>query len=252
MASTPQGAPMMPLFYNSIAPLSSQLHPNFRVRQRTTFPEAATTHAVPLTVDEFASAVKYYPIVFGGGPNPAPLALLGLTDGVNTFIDAEGNWQREVYVPAYVRRYPFLLAKFNEGSEELTLCFDDKSGIVEPGDFEGFDLFDGEQPSEHTKSLLQFCEQFEMAVARTKQFMDEIQSLDLLIDGEVSLQQPGVEQPSVYRGFRMISEDKLRELRGDQLRKLVQNGMMGLVYAHLLSLQNTRDVFAKQLSAAAA
>lgn len=251
MASNPQGAPMMPLFYNSIAPLSSQAHPNFRVRQRTNYPEATKTHAVPLTVDEFASAMKHYPIVFGAGATGAPLALLGLSDGVNNFIDADGNWQKDMYVPAYVRRYPFLLAKFNESSEELTLCFDDKSGLVEAGDFEGYDLFDGDKPSEHTKSVLTFCEQFETAVARTKQFMDEVQALDLIIDGEVSLQQ-GDGQPAVYRGFRMISEDKLRELRGDQLRKLVQNGMIGLVYAHLLSLQNTRDIFARQMLPAAA
>jgi hypothetical protein len=248
MASNP--APMMPLFYNSVVPLSSQAHPNFRVRQRTNFPEATKTHAVPLTVDEFASAMRHYPIVFGAGQTGAPLALLGLTDGVNTFIDADGNWQKDVYIPAYVRRYPFLLAKFNEASEELTLCFDDKSGLVEAGDFEGYDLFDGDQPSEHTKSVLQFCEQFEMAVARTKQFMDEMLALDLIIDGEVSLQQ-GEGQPSVYRGFRMISEDKMRELRGDQVRKLVQTGMIGLIYAHLLSLQNTRDIFARQMLGAA-
>ncbi len=249
MASNP--APMLPLFYNSIAPLSSQQHAGFKVRQRTVFPEASKTHAIPLTVDEFASAMRHYPIVFGSGATAAPLALMGLSDGVNTFVDADGNWAKDVYIPAYARRYPFLLAKFNEASEELTLCFDDKSGLVEPGDFDGFELFDGEAPSEHTKSVLAFCEQFETAVARTKQFMDEIQALDLIIDGEVSLQQ-GDGQPSVYRGFRMIGEDKLRELRGDQLRKLVQTGMIGLVYAHLLSLQNTRDIFAKHLGTAAA
>lgn len=251
MASNPQGAPMLPLFYQSLTPLSSQAHLGHKIRQRTTFPEAARTHAVPLTVDEFASAQKHFPIVFGSGEGSAPLALFGLSEGQNHFVDAEGNWRQDVYIPAYIRRYPFLLAKLSETSEELTLCFDDKSGIVEAGDFDGLALFDGEQPSEQTKSVLTFCEQFETAVQRTRVFMDEMAKLDVIIDGEVALQQDGMAEPAIYRGFRMVSEEKLRELRGDQIRKIVQNGMLGLVYAHLFSLGSVRELFAKQVAAAA-
>jgi hypothetical protein len=252
MASTPQGAPTLPLFYESLSPLSSQAHAGAKIRMRSTYPEAARTHAVPLTVDEFPLAMKHYPIVFGSGEGSAPLALFGLSDGVNHFVDAEGNWKSDVYIPAYIRRYPFLLAKFNPNSEELTLCFDDKSSVIDLEGKEGVALFDGEQASEHTKSVLNFCEQFETAVQRTRAFMEEIGKLDIVIDGEVQLQQDGMAEPAVYRGFRMVSEDKLRELRGDQLRKIVQNGMIGLIYAHLFSLANVRELFAKQMLAAAA
>jgi hypothetical protein len=252
MASNPQGAPMLPLFYQSLSPLSSQAHAGYKIRVRTTYPEAAKTHAVPLTIDEFPLAMKHYPIVFGSGEGAAPLALFGLSDGVNHFVDAEGNWAKDVYIPAYIRRYPFLLAKFNENSEELTLCFDDRSEVIEKAGGEGLELFNGDQPSEHTKSVLAFCEQFETAVQRTRMFMEEMQKLDVIIDGEVQLQQEGMEQPAVYRGFRMVSEEKLRELRGDQVRKIVGNGMMGLIYAHLFSLSNVRELFAKQMLAAAA
>ena len=252
MASNPQGAPTLPLFYRSLSPLSSQAHAGFKIRMRSNYPEAAKTHAVPLTIDEFALAQKHYPIVFGAGEGAAPLALFGLSDGINNFVDAEGNWSKDVYIPAYIRRYPFLLAKFNESSEELTLCFDDKSDVIDPTGAEGVELFDGEAPSEHTKSVLSFCEQFETAVARTRQFMDEMAKLDVIIDGEVALQQDGMEQPAIYRGFRMVSEEKLRELRGDQLRKIVQNGMIGLIYAHLFSLGNVRELFTRQSLAEAA
>ena len=252
MASNPQGAPMLPLFYQSLSPLSSQAHGNTKIRMRSNYPESAKTHAVPITVDEFSQVMKHFPIVFGAGEGAAPLALFGLSDGVNHFVDAEGNWAKDVYIPAYIRRYPFLLAKFSEASEELTLCFDDKSEVIDLAGTDGVPLFDGDQPSEHTKSVLSFCEQFETSVARTRSFMEELQKLDIVIDGEVSLQHDTLAQPAVYRGFRMVSEDKLRELRGDQVRKLVQNGMIGLIYAHLFSLANVRDLFAKQLTAAAA
>jgi len=254
MATQPanQDNQVLPLFYQSLAPLSSQLHPNHKIRMRTTFPEARITHAVPLTVDEFVAAQRHYPIVFGIGDNPAPLALLGLSDGINLFVDAEGNWRQDTYIPAYVRRYPFMLAKLSPEAQDLTLCFDNSSDLVAEGDFEGQALFNGEEPTDTTKGILQFCEQFEEAVTRTRLFMEEVQKLDLLIDGEVTIQQGNMAQPAVYRGFCMISEDKVRELRGDQLRKIVQNGMLGIMYAHMYSLGNVRELFARQMAAAAA
>jgi hypothetical protein len=254
MATNPatQNEQVLPLFYKSLAPLSSQLHPNHKIRGRTTFPEAHATHAVPLTVDEFVAAQRHYPIVFGVGDNPAPLALLGLSDGVNMFVDAEGNWRQDTYIPAYVRRYPFMLAKLTPEAQDLTLCFDNSSDLVAAGEFEGQTLFNGEEPTDATKGILRFCEQFEEAVTRTRLFMEELQKLDVIIDGEVTIQQEGLPQPAVYRGFRMVSEDKIRELRGDQLRKIVQNGMLGIIYAHMYSLGNVRELFARQTMAAAA
>src|SRR3546814_6225894 len=78
-------------------------------------------------------------------------------------------------------------------------------------------------------------------------FMDELKKADLLMDGEVSIQQEGHDKPYVYRGFQMVDENKLRELRGDVLRKLMQNGILGLIFAHLFSLQLMREVFAEQV-----
>ena len=77
--------------------------------------------------------------------------------------------------------------------------------------------------------------------------MDDLKAADLLMDGEVSIQPDGFPQPFVYRGFRMVDEEKLRGLRGDELRKFNQNGMLPLLYAHLFSLTQMRDVFSRQL-----
>ena len=67
------------------------------------------------------------------------------------------------------------------------------------------------------------------------------------MDGEVAIQPEGAEQPFIYRGFRMVDEDKLRELRGDELRKMNQNGMLALIFAHLFSLSQMREVFGRQM-----
>ena len=208
---------------------------------------SAQTHAIPLTVDEFALVQRHYPIVFSIGENPMPIALMGLNEGVNVFLDDDGRpIDPSIYIPAYIRRYPFLLARLRPDSDELSLCFDPTADAV--GDFEdGEPLFDGDQPSEATKAILQFCEQFEAAGQRTAAFMEELKKSDLLMDGEVAIQPEGSEQPFVYRGFRMVDEDKLRDLRGDELRKMNQNGMLPLIYAHLFSLSQMRDVFGRQM-----
>ena len=250
MASSPAAteAQQLPLFYNSLVPLSSQFHPGHGLKARDGFGFARTTHAIPVTVDEFAVVQRFYPIVFGLGDNPAPLALVGLTEGQNLFVDADGQWQNGTYVPAFVRRYPFMLARLQEGAEELSLCFDDSSAQIAA---DGEDkLFDGLEPTETTKGILAFCEQFEQAVGRTRGFMEELAKLDLMIDGEVTIQQPGMPDPAVYRGFRMVAEEKLQAIRGDQARKMVQNGMMGLIYAHLFGLAQIGSLFEKQRAAA--
>jgi hypothetical protein len=237
----------LPLFYNSIEPLNVSQHGKMKVRTVLRMAQVGRTHAIPVTVDEFTLVQRYYPIVFSVGDTPIPIALMGLNEGVNVFLDENGRpLDTHIYIPAYVRRYPFLLARLRPDSDELSLCFDPAADAV--GEFaEGEALFDGESPSEATKAILQFCEQFESAGQRTGAFMDELVKADLLMDGEVAIQPEGVQQPFVYRGFRMVDEEKLRNLRGDELRKMNQNGLLPLIYAHLFSLGQMRDVFARQM-----
>lgn len=238
--------PQLPLLYKDLQPLSSDQHKDFHSRPADKAPWLSTVHAVPITTDEFMAAGRHYPLVFSVGDNPVPLALMGLNEGVNTFLDEDGKLLGETYVPAYLRRYPFMLARINPEKDELSLCFDPTSeqvGVFDEGDA----LFEDGKPSDTTNAILQFCEEFEMAAQRTNQFMKELKDEGLLIDGEVSIQPNGVEKPFVYRGFQMVDENKFRELRGDVLRKMNQNGMLPLIVAHLISLPIIREVFARQV-----
>ena len=245
MASAPQN--QLPLFYNALEPLSSEAHANFKMRQITQAKFLVNQHAIPITVDEFPFVQRHTPIVFTEGEDSVPLSLMGLNEGMNVFIDQDGTLtENQMYVPAYIRRYPFMLARLRPGAEELSLCFDPTSDGV-GADVEGQPLFEDGQPSEITKGILQFNESFEQAGARTTQFMRDLKELDLLMPGETTITTEGVEQPFVYRGFQIINEEKLSELRGDQLRKIHKNGMLPMLYAHLFSISLMREIFSRQM-----
>jgi hypothetical protein len=244
MASAAQPQQGLPMLYNDLVPLSSVEHANWRIRSSTDLSLIENLHAVPLTVEEIPLAQRHFPVVFSMGNDAVPLALMGLNEGFNVFIGDDGKFTAG-YVPAFLRRYPWLLAKLRDDSDELSLCFDPTRGLL--GEFEdGLPLFQDGQPTELVNDTLKFCEQFEIAAQTTAQFMRELTELNLLEDGELRIQFPDMQQPYNYRGFRMVNEEKLRELRGDQLRKMNQNGMLTVLYAHLMSLPLMNDLFARQ------
>ncbi|WP_284125799.1 SapC family protein [Parerythrobacter aestuarii] len=247
MASAPQ--PSLPLLYNDLMPLNTRDHGKFKSRPMDEAKFLSKHHAIPLTVDEFVQAQRSFPIVFSSGDNPLPLALMGLNEGVNTFVDADGKINDPIYLPAYIRRYPFILAKLNQDSEELSLCFDPTAGSL--GEFEeGEALFDENGgTTATTKNILDFCEKFEEAGMRTKAFIEQLKENDLLMAGEISIERtemPG--KPYIYRGFQMINQEKLREVSGEKLEEWNKNGMIALIYAHLFSLDLMRTIFARQVN----
>lgn len=247
MASAPQ-QPTLPLFYNDLMPLNSRDHGKWSTKSLDSADFLKTQHAIPLTVDEFAQAQRDFPIVFSSGANPFPLLLMGMNEGVNTYVDDNGKITDPVYLPAYVRRYPFMLAKLRQDSDELSLCFDPTSEVV--GDLkEGEALFgDDGQPTDNTKRILEFCDHFEQAGQRTRVFMEEILEEGLLMDGEIAItQNDNPDNPFVYRGFQMIDQDKLQNLPTEKLEKWNKSGLLMLVHAHIFSLELMRNIFSRQV-----
>ncbi|ALE16749.1 Peptide transport system permease protein sapC [Altererythrobacter epoxidivorans] len=245
MASAPQ--PQLPVFYNDLMPLNSRDHKGWKSTQLNDATFFGTSHAVPITVEEFVDAQRSFPIVFTSGEGALPIALMGLNEGVNTFVGEDGKLTEDVYVPAYVRRYPYMLARLRPDSDDLSLCFDPSAGVV--GEFdEGNELFDAEgKPTEFTNGVMEFCRNFEEAGVRTQNFMADLAKHDLLMDGEIAItRNDDPERPFVYRGFRMVDENKLRELPTEVLEELNKSGALMMIHAHLFSLNLMRVIFARQ------
>jgi hypothetical protein len=182
------------------------------------------------------------PIVFSSGRRPVPIALLSLHEGHNLFIDADGKFKdKDVRVPDYIKRYPFLLACPNASSESLVLCFDPTSEIV--GLNKGDRLFRKAKPTSTTIGILKMTEEFEKAARATQLFTDELILHDLLIDTELTIEREVGEEPVRYVGFRIVDEARVEQLRRDHLLKANMRGFLEAIQWHLSSLGLVEKLF---------
>ena len=223
-------------FYRNVVPLSSERHRRLKLRTdgRTSF--AARTHFVPLAAVELYDASRDYPIVFAGGEEATPVAILGLRDGENLFVDADGRWAEGKYVPAYVRRYPFILAGGGQASSDYAVCLDE--GYDGLSETEGTPLFDEEgKESELVTRVVTLLRDFLTETERTRRFVERLTALELLTVQSMQVQD-GSGRKYALRDLRMVDEKKLKALDNDVIGELNRNGYLGCIYAQLISLGN--------------
>ena len=226
---TPEAA--MPMFYTSPRPLDRVQDSKLFVSRPTHFNFAAGTNAIPLLVDEFPMAAAYYPIVFAAGPMPIPAAVVGLRNDSNLFLDKEGRWLSGAYLPAYVRRYPFILMDDPE-QKQFVLCIDEASDMLsDKGDYP---LFENDQPSSFTKSAMEFCAALRQQGDATDEFVKALKEYDLLMpnDAQIDVRDGSKLQLS---GFLVIDPKKFDALPDNVYLQWRRKGWLGLVYAQLLS-----------------
>ncbi|HTI67760.1 MAG TPA: SapC family protein [Caulobacteraceae bacterium] len=240
------------LLYSRPEPLTPELHNKLGVkRMDNPFAFAADQHLLPLTVTEFQPAALNYPIIFVGDEQ-TPVAVMGLKEGENLFLSKTGVHDAEYYMPAYVRRYPFVFAN-DQTSDRMILCIDRGASVL---DENGGDvaLFDGNEPSEFTKGAMEFCREFESERRRTEDFIKLLKDLDLfevkqamftprLPDGQAG-------EPQMLAEYFAVSEDKLSKLPLEKIQELFANGALQQIYAHLMSLLNWERLLARAVSRA--
>ena len=227
------------LFYSKPEPLAPELHAKLGVKRIDgPFKFAKEGHAVPLTVGEFPLAAVSGPIIFVGDEK-LPLAVMGLNAGENMFVRDDGLFEPGVYIPAYVRRYPFVFAA-DDKSNQMVLCIDRGAEfVVEGGDMPFFEA--NGQPSDYTKNCIEFCNNFEMERQRTMSFVQLLKDLDLFETKTATFQppvQPGAPTPEPQKiaDYFGVSEEKLNKLPADKFIELRDSGALAQIYAHLVSL----------------
>jgi hypothetical protein len=227
------------LFYKQPEPLNPEMHGKLGVKQMDNpFGFAREGHAVPLTVGEFPLAAICGPIIFVGD-DKTPLAVMGLNPGRNMFVDDNGQFEPGFYIPAYIRRYPFVYAQ-DDNAKQMVLCIDRKAEFIveNGGDMPFFDK-DG-QPSDYTKRCMEFCNNFEMERQRTLSFVQLLKDLDLFevkVANYTPMNPDGTPgQPQKIADYFGVSEEKLNQLPADKLAELRASGALAQIYTHLVSL----------------
>jgi hypothetical protein len=226
-------------FYERPVPLNRTAHKDLRLKAVPSLKFAANVHSVPLTGVEFPAAARDVPILFAGTDmkDAGPMALLGLRQNENLFVDADGQWAPNTYVPAFIRRYPFILAEKPEGQEgdDFTVFLDEA--------YEGFNTEQGERlfkddgaDTEMLTNAVNFLGEFQQHVARTHWFMDQLRKHDLLEPRNIRLEKDG--KTINLNGLFVVSEEKLRQLDEKVAHEFLKEGVLGWIYAHLLSLAN--------------
>ena len=164
-----------------------------------------------------------------------PAAILGVQQDRNLYVSSEGQWQGR-YIPAFVRRYPFVFSGSEDGST-FTLCVDKEfKGLNEDG--RGERLFDeaGEK-TEYLDKMLNFLQEYQLQFQRTQAFCEKLKQLDLLESMQAQISLPSGNQQSLT-GFQVISRDRLKALDGEQLAELGKTDALELAYLQLQSMNN--------------
>lgn len=226
------------LFYNKPEPLNHAAHGNLGVKQiDKPFEFLRSAHAVPLTTSEFGMAASCYPIIFVGDDR-TPVAVMGVRQGQNLFVNESGHTAQDQYVPAFVRRYPFVFANDNN-QDQLLLCVDTAAPMVSTNPDVAF--FDGDQPSKFTQDAIEFCKEFERQRRSTELFRSIMTEHDLFEEKSISFQPRDAQgneagDPQKVADYWAVSEERLNKLPIEAFQKIRDTGALSVVYSHLISL----------------
>lgn len=224
------------LIYERAAPVSRQRHGDWSVKTGSDYGFARQVNSVPLMATEFPAAVGEYPIVFtGSGETVMPAVILGVQDQQNVFVDENGAWNAK-YIPAFVRRYPFVFSSGDDGAT-FTLCIDEEySGCNQEG--RGERLFDSQGERTHyLENVLSFTREFQIQFRRTEAFCKRLSTLGLLEPMQAQFLLKSGRQVSLA-GFMAVNRDKLKAVDPQQLSEMARTDELELVYTHLVSMRN--------------
>ena len=228
--------------YKNLEILNKVTHKEEAVKQITNYTYAKETINAPITVAEFFEACKDYPIFFAKDANQSWTAtvMLGYKEKENVFVDKDGKWEPNRYIPAFVRRYPFIFVT-NPENDDLTLALD-KECLSTNKEDEGRKFFDNEgNNTEFLNNVLSFLSQFQNDAKATNGFIKQLEEWELLEEKVATIVNQKQEQYNI-NGFYVVNEEKLKHLSKKKKEAICNNNATPLITAHLLSLSNIQKI----------
>jgi hypothetical protein len=236
------------LMYNNIVPLNKERHRDLRLRiDNADF--SRSMHYVPMAGVELFHAARDLAVVFAGKDEQSLglVALLGIREGENLYLNEQGRWEPGTYIPAYVRRYPFVLAQ--RDAENVTVCFDESYAGFSTK--EGRELFmaDG-NASEYLNEMVGFLNGYTHDMERTTQFVARVRELELLTKRDLRVAD-AQGRSYVLKDLYLVDEEKLAKLDDATLVQLQRDGYLAWIYAHMVSVGNASRLPGKILESEA-
>lgn len=223
----------LPLFYKSPRVLTPLTHGKHSLQVPPNYRFAADTNAVPLVAEEMPLAARHYPVVFSDEATPHPVAILGLQHQKNLFVDCDGRWRAGTYIPAYIRRYPFIFFE-NDSRTELTLCVDEAAEAFKEGPENP--LFDASgEPSALTQGILAFCGDYHAQHLLAAELGRTLAQADLLIEHRADVTLNDGQRMSLS-GFKVIDRQRFDNLPDAAFLEWRRKGWLPLIYSHFFSI----------------
>lgn len=194
---------------------------------------------------EFRSVQAYYPILFHQNRESEtyPVALFGFEQNENLFLD-ESGWQAG-YIPAMVRRQPFMIgfqkpkdANATENLRVLSVDMDHPRVSTSEGQAL-FQPLGGRTPYlEEAASLL---ENIYAGNAHGKQFVAALREHELIEQVTLDIQLSDGSRNQLL-GFSALNEEKVSQLPGLTLEDFSQRGFLLPLFMMLASTSNVRNL----------
>lgn len=231
------------LFYKNVTPVNKQRHADWSIVGSERFDFAKSIHSVPLTAVEFPNACHEFAIVFAkNNDGLLPIAVMGVRAGENLYIDADGKWGAD-YIPAFVRRYPFVFSTGDEG-KTLTLCLDEAfEGCRQNGEGERLFTEAGEN-SAYLNKVVEFLQEYQNHFRRTQIFCKKLEELELIEPMGAQFKTSDGREGSLS-GFFVVNRDKLKKVPAEKLAELAQTDELEMIYLHLASMNNLRKTISR-------
>jgi hypothetical protein len=221
----------MPLFYKRVVGVNPAAHGAIRIDRSVGFGFAGDAQSVPLGLGEFEAAAQFYPILFTSGPTPIPVALLGLREGQNLFVNPNGQWRTDTYIPAYVRAYPFIFVEDSKtenvyvGMEPDAACLRETSG--DP-------LFEDGKPSKALSDSIAFCTSVRDNLSAARVFGQALGEAGLLTEEEATITFTAGGSTRI-RGFKLLLSDALGKVDDQTFLDWRARGWITPIFAHMFS-----------------
>lgn len=231
------------MMYQNLEILNKVEHKEQSVKEIKDFSFAKELTNAPITVSEFFEACKNYPIFFAKDKDENWFAsvMLGYKENTNVFVNDKGEWDKLHYVPAFVRRYPFIFIEQENNKEQLLVALD-KDYLSSNKKDVSRKLFDDKgENSEFLNNVLTFLNQFQNDSIATKEFIKQLDEWELLEEKTATVVTPNQEQFNLT-GVFIVNEEKLKHLSKKKKDDINDKNAIPLITAHLISLSNIQKL----------